>query len=172
MNCARCGATNDPGMYFCINCGNALLQQPPPPPSSFDQPPPPYGKPAPPPYGWQQPSSPLGQPPQPGYGQPPQPYGQMPPGYAPPASNQELFGAYTQDIPNYMVPAILSTIFCCVPLGIVSIIYASQVNNKKQIGDLAGAAEASGKAQTWFWVAFGLGLIGIILNVIVAIAGA
>ncbi len=178
MNCARCGATNDPGMNFCISCGNALQYQPPPPPSSFDQPPPPYGKPAPPPYGWQQPSSPLGQPsspgqtPQPGYAQPPQPYGQTPPGYAPPASSQQLFGAYMENIPNYLVPAILSTILCCVPAGIVSIIYAVQVNNKKQVGDLAGAAEASSKAQTWFWVSFGLGLIVIILNVIVAIAGA
>ena len=99
----------------------------------------------------------------------------MPPGYgqptAPPASNQQMFGTYTADVPNYLVPAILSTIFCCVPGGIVAIIYAVQVNNKKQGGDLAGAAEASGKAQTWCWVSFGLGLIVIILNVIVAIAG-
>jgi hypothetical protein len=81
-----------------------------------------------------------------------------------------LFGAYSEDIPNYLTPAILCTLLCCVPTGIAAIIYASQVNNKKQAGDLAGAAEASSKAQTWCWVSFGLGLIVIFLNVIITIA--
>lgn len=181
MNCARCGASNDAGMNFCINCGNPLQYQPPPPPS-FDQPPPSaYGQSAPPPYGWQQPSSagqspaPL-QPPPSAYGQQPPPYGQPPQTYGQPqrptAGGPALFGAYNQDVPNYLVQAILSTVFCCVPFGIVAIIYAVQVNNKKQVGDLAGAADASGKAQTWCWVAFGTGLIIGILNVIIAIAGA
>lgn len=159
MNCARCGAANDPGVNFCINCGNPLQQQPPPPPS-FEPPPP----------SWQAPS----------YGQQAPPYGQQPPYYGQPYYGQarpspgqsNLFGAYTQDVPNYLVPAILSTIFCCVPAGIVAIVYAAQVNSRKQVGDIAGAADASNKAQTWCWVAFGLGLLAIVLNVIMAIAGA
>ena len=32
--------------------------------------------------------------------------------------------------PNNLVWAILSTLFCCLPLGIVSIVYAAQVNGK------------------------------------------
>jgi hypothetical protein len=156
MNCARCGTANDPGMNFCINCGNPLMQQPPPPPSSFEQPSP---------YSWQTPS--YEQPPQqpPAYSQPPAAYGQRPP-----LNQPNLFGAYTQDVPNYLVPAILSTIFCCVPAGIVAIVYAAQVNSRKQVGDVAGAMDASGKAQTWCWVSFGLGLIVIILNVIIAVS--
>ncbi len=158
MNCARCGAANEPGMNFCINCGNPLSQQPPPPPVSFDQPTPPSWQP-PSPYGQQQP---------PPFGQAPSGFGQQP--HRPPLNQPQLFAGYTGDIPNYLTQAILCTIFCCVPAGIVAIIYASQVNSKKQMGDLGGAAESSSKAQTWCWVAFGLGLIGIALNVMIVIA--
>ena len=61
-------------------------------------------------------------------------------------------------IPNYLVPAILVTIFCCLPFGIVSIVYAAQVNSKLDAGDVAGAMHASSNAKTWMWVAFGVGL--------------
>ena len=33
-------------------------------------------------------------------------------------------------IPNNMVWAILTTLFCCLPFGIVSIVYAAQVDGK------------------------------------------
>ena len=46
-------------------------------------------------------------------------------------------------VPNHLVWAILSTLFCCLPLGIVSIVFAAQVDGKRAAGDLAGAQEAS-----------------------------
>ena len=61
-------------------------------------------------------------------------------------------------IPSYLVPAILVTVFCCLPFGIVSIVYAAQVNAKLAAGDVAGAMHASNSAKTWMWVAFGVGL--------------
>ena len=39
-------------------------------------------------------------------------------------------------IPNYLVHAILCTLFCCLPLGIVAIVYAAQVNTKAAAGDI------------------------------------
>src|SRR3990172_6476576 len=45
-------------------------------------------------------------------------------------------------IPNYLVHAILCTLFCCLPLGIVAIVYAAQVNSKAAAGDIARAEEA------------------------------
>ena len=42
-------------------------------------------------------------------------------------------------VPNHLVWAILSTLFCCLPLGIVSIVFAAQVNGKLAAGDVAGA---------------------------------
>lgn len=68
-----------------------------------------------------------------------------------------------QHVPTYLVPAIFSTICCCLPVGIVAIIFAAQVNTKLQAGDMPGALEASRKAQTWFWVAVVLGLLSTIL---------
>jgi hypothetical protein len=64
----------------------------------------------------------------------------------------------TSDVPNYLIPAILS-IFCCTPLGVVSIIFSTQVNSKVASGDIAGAMEASRKAKMFMLIAFGLGVL-------------
>ena len=64
-----------------------------------------------------------------------------------------------EQIPNYLVQAILVTIFCCLPFGIVSIVYAAQVNAKLGAGDIVGARQASSSAKTWAWVSFGVGLL-------------
>jgi len=63
-------------------------------------------------------------------------------------------------VSNHLVWAILATIFCCVPFGIVAIVYAAQVDGKAIAGDYAGAVTASNKAKTWCWVAFGVGIVG------------
>ena len=76
-------------------------------------------------------------------------------------------------IPNHLVGAILTTIFCCLPFGIVSIVYAAGVNSKVAAGDIAGARAASDKAKTWMWVAFGCGIVSIIISIIIqAVAAA
>lgn len=77
-----------------------------------------------------------------------------------------------EDIPNYLVQAILVTLCCCLPVGVVSIVYAAQVNSKKEQGDYAGAREASKKAKTWAWVAFGLGIVANIFFLAFGILGA
>lgn len=61
---------------------------------------------------------------------------------------------------NHLVWAILATIFCCLPFGIVAIVYAAQVDGKVAAGDYAGAVETSKKAKTWCWVSFAVGLVG------------
>ncbi|MGO9245413.1 MAG: CD225/dispanin family protein [Verrucomicrobiia bacterium] len=66
-----------------------------------------------------------------------------------------------QHVPSYLVPAIFSTICCCLPFGIVAIVFAAQVNTKLQAGDMAGALEASQKAKTWFWLAVVLGVLSL-----------
>jgi hypothetical protein len=64
-----------------------------------------------------------------------------------------------EEIPNYLAPAILVTVFCCVPFGIPAIIFAAQVNGKIQAGDIAGARDSSKKAKLWIWIAFVCGLV-------------
>lgn len=73
--------------------------------------------------------------------------------------------------PNYLVWAILTTILCCLPFGIVSIIYAAQVNSKWTVGDFAGAQSSSKNAKIWAWVSFGVGLAGVIVWAILVFVG-
>ena len=51
--------------------------------------------------------------------------------------------------PNHLVWAVLSTVFCCPPFGVVSIVFAARVNSRWAAGDVAGAREAARKAQLW-----------------------
>jgi len=74
--------------------------------------------------------------------------------------------------PNYLVPAILVTLFCCLPAGIVSIIFATQVNSKYSAGDVQGALNASKNAKLWTMVGAGLGLVVIVIYVIIIALGA
>jgi len=68
-------------------------------------------------------------------------------------------------VPNYLVPAIIS-LFCCLPLGVVGVIFAAQVNGKVAAGDTAGALDSSKKAKLFSFIAIGLGLAGIICYVL------
>lgn len=74
-----------------------------------------------------------------------------------------------QNVPNYLVPSILTTICCCVPFGIVAIVYASQVNSKLAAGDYSGALEASGKAKLWCWLSFGAGLVVSLVVILIQV---
>ncbi len=61
-----------------------------------------------------------------------------------------------EHIPNYLVPSILTTIFCCWPLGIPSIIFAAKVDGLVARGDIPAAREASNKAKMWMWINVGI----------------
>jgi hypothetical protein len=73
--------------------------------------------------------------------------------------------------PNYLVWAILTTILCCLPFGIVSIIFAAQVNSKWTAGDYEAAQNASKNAKTWAWVSFGVGISALIIYLIALSVG-
>ena len=75
-------------------------------------------------------------------------------------------------IPNYLVQSILVTFCCCLPFGIVAVVYAAQVNDKAARGDIAGAMNASRNAKIWSIVSFSLGLVIILLNLAFGFLGA
>jgi hypothetical protein len=71
---------------------------------------------------------------------------------------------------NYLVWAILSTIFCCLPLGVASIVFASQVNGKWAAGDVAGAQASSRKAKQFaIWSAAVSAILLVVYILIVAV---
>jgi interferon-induced transmembrane protein len=62
-------------------------------------------------------------------------------------------------------------VLCCLPLGIVSIVFSTQVNSKYAAGDLAGAQAASRKAKNFaIWSAV-VGVVGTVILVAIAVAG-
>jgi len=73
-------------------------------------------------------------------------------------------------VPNYLVPSIIS-LFCCLPLGIVAVIFAARVNGQVQAGDTAGALESSRKAKMFSYIGLILGLIWIAIWIIMTVLG-
>ena len=67
---------------------------------------------------------------------------------------------------NYLIEAILVTIFCCQPFGIVSIVYAAQVNSKYAEGNYDGAKNASKIAKNWVIAALISGLIILVSKLV------
>ena len=68
-------------------------------------------------------------------------------------------------VSNYLVPAILS-LFCCMPLGVIAVIFAAQVNGKVAAGDIAGATDSAKKAKMFSFIAIGLGLLLILCYIV------
>lgn len=60
---------------------------------------------------------------------------------------------------SYLPFAIIVTLFCCIPFGIIAIIMSCIEANCLARGDIAGAAQAHGSAQLWCWLAVGAGLL-------------
>jgi hypothetical protein len=130
-NCTNCGTSNADEAQVCTNCGAPLpaAAQPAPPPQAAMPPPPP---------GYAQPGMP---PPPPGYAQQ---------GYA---------AGPKPNIQNYLVWSIITTLCCCLPLGIFGIIKSAEVNTKIAAGDYVGAEESAKTAKT-------VNLIGTIVGAV------
>jgi heme/copper-type cytochrome/quinol oxidase subunit 2 len=73
---------------------------------------------------------------------------------------------------NYLVWAIVTTLLCCLPLGVVSIVFAAQVDSKWNAGDYAGATDASNKARTWAMASAIVGLVFIAVYVVIIVVAA
>ena len=61
--------------------------------------------------------------------------------------------------PTNMVWAILATVLCCIPLGIMGIVYAGKVSKLYLAGDLEGAKKASETGAWWCIAAITIGVI-------------
>lgn len=100
---------------------------------------------------------------QPQYGQPQ--YGQP---YQQPYMQQAPMGNMPPMPDSYLVWAILSTICCCLPLGVVSIVYSSKVSGLYASGQYNEAVKASQSAKKWaIWSAVSSLIIGVLYFILV-----
>ena len=88
-----------------------------------------------------------------------------PPPSMPPAMGVPYGGAGTAPN-NNLVLAIITTVLCCLPLGVWGIIKAAEVNGKWERGDYAGAQASAALAKKVSLIGIGVGFVGIALYVI------
>lgn len=74
-----------------------------------------------------------------------------------------------REVDSGLVQAILATIFCCQPFGIVAIVYAAMSQAKVSEGDYEGAARMSEKSRYWVQLSFFLGLAWAAVVLVIAL---
>jgi hypothetical protein len=75
-------------------------------------------------------------------------------------------------VETYLVPSILVTVLCCLPFGIPAIVFASQVQEKLNRGDIPGAQRASKNAKTWCIVSVAVPLVfGVLYLLLMIVIG-
>lgn len=67
--------------------------------------------------------------------------------------------------------AIAATLLCCMPFGIVAIIYATKVSSLYHQGRYEEAENASQKAKTWTWVSAISGIVFLVLYFALIVGG-
>ena len=93
----------------------------------------------------------------PGAPPPPPPSFGAPGPYASPQGYGYGAAGYGSAPNNYLVWSILTTLLCCTPLGIVSIVRSSQVNGLWNAGRYDDARKASNDAKRWAIISAVLG---------------
>ncbi|ORA16058.1 CD225/dispanin family protein [Mycobacterium arosiense] len=101
--------------------------------------------------------------PTPGYPPPPAWPAQPPAGW--PAPQPGWPGQPEPD--NYLVWAILCTVLCCLPLGIVSIVYSTKVSGLWAQGRYAEAQEAANNAKKWAIISAIVGVVAAVIFVLI-----
>ncbi|MBN1572602.1 MAG: CD225/dispanin family protein [Deltaproteobacteria bacterium] len=78
-------------------------------------------------------------------------------------TQDRLIGKVPCNIDVYLVFAIFITVFCCMPFGIVAIIFAARAKMFLNRGDYVKAMEEAKTAKAFCWIGFIIGtvIIGI-----------
>ena len=86
------------------------------------------------------------------------------------AGAQMNYNGTRPQLNTWLIPAILVTVLCCMPFGLVSVIFATKANNALNTGNYQQAQIDSERAKIWFFVALVLGFISTVLYVLATIA--
>lgn len=74
------------------------------------------------------------------------------------------------EIANNLWQSIVVTLLCCLPFGVVSIVYAAKVNGLKQAGLYEEARQAAANSRKWTNISVICGLIGLVVQIILAVS--
>lgn len=85
----------------------------------------------------------------------------------PGATPQAAPGGKQRDL---LIPAVAVSLLCCPVFGPVAVTLAALADAKREIGDDREARALTKRAQTWIWVALGLGIAGWIFLVLLSAA--
>lgn len=68
----------------------------------------------------------------------------------------------------YMVLSIISTLCCCIPFGIVAIVFSAKINSAVTAGNIEEAKKAAKTAKIWIIVAVAAGLLASIAYLVIS----
>ena len=71
----------------------------------------------------------------------------------------------------YLVLSIISTVCCCLPFGIVGIVYSAKINSAVNARDWEGAQKAAKTAKIWIIASAVVGVIVEIIYIVMIYAG-
>ena len=106
-----------------------------------------------------------------GYGQQNQNYNQQNQGYY----QQNNFNGMPQKPVNwvpYLILSIISTLCCCLPFGVVGIVFSAKINSAMLAGNLEEAQNNAKMARTWIIVSFAIGLLTWLIYMVLIVTGA
>ena len=120
-----------------------------------------------------------------GYGQQNQNYNQQNQNYTQQAPNygQQNQGYYQQNNFNgmpqepvnwvpYLILSIISTLCCCLPFGVVGIVFSEKINSAMLAGNLEEAQNNAKMARIWIIVSFAIGLLTWLIYMVLIVTGA
>lgn len=73
--------------------------------------------------------------------------------------------------PTYLVWSVVMTVLCCMPAGVVAIVFSSLVSSRYYTGDTEGSRRASRMAEIWIIISFVAGVITGTLYLPMLLAG-
>jgi t-SNARE complex subunit (syntaxin) len=63
-------------------------------------------------------------------------------------------------------------VFCCLPHGLISLIFALQVNGKAAAGDLQGAINSAKQAKMWAIISIVVSLVWLVIALVFGVLNA
>lgn len=72
----------------------------------------------------------------------------------------------------YLILSIISTLCCCLPFGVVGIVFSAKINSAMLAGNLEEAQNKAKMARIWIIVSFAIGLLTWLIYMVLIVTGA